>query len=120
MRVLLDTNILIEELRGARVLDGLPARWTVTISAITVMELQALPGLAPAEEEDIWALVRSCIVIPVDESIATLSGRLKRTRAKRVSLDLLIAATAIIQHLPLLTKNPRDFRGIPGLVLLRT
>lgn len=118
MRVLIDTNIIIGELRSGTTLRGLPDRWVPILSVITAMELHALPGTAADEEAAIAAIVTSCIVLPIDQTIATLAGRLKRTRTKRRALDLLIAATAVAYNLPLYTRDTRDFRDIPGLVVM--
>jgi len=42
-------------------------------------------------------------------------GAGRKARAAR-AVDLLIAATALASNLPLYTRNPRDFRGVEGLV----
>lgn len=117
MRLLVDTNILIEELLETPVLSSLPQDETPAISVITVMELLALPGLSQREEGLIHDLLVHCLVLPVDFSIASLAGRLRRTRKKGTATDLLIAATAIISDCVLVTKNIRDFKHIPGLQL---
>lgn len=81
------------------------------------MELVALSGMSRTEEIRVLNLVRALNVIPLDTAIAVRAGRLARTRT-RDRIDLLIAATALEHQIPVLTKNVRDFRRIPGLEVL--
>lgn len=119
MDVLLDTNVLIEEMKGRQMLDALPPHATPAISAVTITELLALSGMGEEEERRILALATFCTLIPVDQSIAIVAGRLKRTRAKRYTVDLLIAATALVYDCTLVTLNVRDFQNIPDLRVLK-
>ncbi len=115
MRFLLDTNVLIEELAGKQTLTELPAEEIPAISAITITEMLALPGLEPHEEARILSLLERCLILPVDFEVAARAGRFQRTRQKKSVLDLLIAATALAFDCVLVTKNVRDFKGIPDL-----
>lgn len=54
--------------------------------------------------------------VSVDQHIARHAGELGRTRATKLP-DLLIAATALELGMPLVTRNVRDFRDIPGLIV---
>jgi len=55
-------------------------------------------------------------VIPVDSRIARTAGWIRR--AYRVNIaDGVIAATALFTGTTLLTRNTRDFRKIPNLLL---
>ena len=116
-RFLLDSNILIGVFNGTLDPRRVARRGTVVLSAVTIMEIYALAGMSDIEQYRIDSAIAMIEIIPIDAVVAKRAGALARTR-HRGRADLLIAATAIVHELPLLTKNTRDFRGIPGLVLL--
>jgi len=116
-RILLDTNILIGVLNGTLDPRRIARRGIVVLSAVTVMEIYALAGMSDIEQHRIDSALAMVEVMPVDVVVAKRAGMLARTRPRRKS-DLLIAATAIVHGLPMITKNIRDFREIPGLALL--
>jgi predicted nucleic acid-binding protein len=66
-------------------------------------------------------LDRRCTVLPVDDDIARragqLRGRLSAEGKTRTQADMLIAATASIHRLTLVTRNERDFTGCEIAVL---
>lgn len=113
MVVLLDTNIVLEHLNSGALRRVAPEIFFV-VSVITVAEALRLPGL---DEESIVTIERFLSITeiqPVDLAIAKRAASLGRTRTTKLP-DLLIAATALELGIPLITKNIRDFRGIPGL-----
>jgi toxin FitB len=111
--VLLDTDVLIDHLRGARRLD--PGADTVSYSVVTRMELFA--GHA-SQNAAVTAVLAPFRELPVERSVAELAGRLRRDHGLRVG-DALIAATALVHRLALATRNVRDFEGVPKLRLHR-
>ena len=115
MQYLLDTNILLKEIASQGSLTGTIHEEIAAISTITVMEVLALPGLSANEEKQIRAILHRCLIFPVDFSVAELAGQLQRTRKKKMTTDLLIAATAIVNNCVLISRNIRDFKGIPNL-----
>ncbi|MFD4421409.1 type II toxin-antitoxin system VapC family toxin [Agromyces sp. NPDC058484] len=126
-RGLLDTNIVI--LRRWIDPDDLPLE--MAICAVTLAELSAgvhlVQGADSAAERArrIDALQRvehEFDPIPFDTDAARAFGRISaavqaigRTPRRRIA-DLMIAAIAASQSLPLYTTNPRDFVGIDELV----
>lgn len=66
-------------------------------------------------------------MLPFDASSARAFGRIyaamaakgRKARGRR-AIDLLIAATALAEGLPLYTRNPEDFRGLADLLDVRT
>ncbi len=108
-RILVDTDVLIDHLRGHRRL--MASRDQVHVSTVTRAELFSGRGV---EERRIRRLLQPMIELPVDAAIAERAGRLRRDSARRLP-DALIAATALEHKLTLVTRNTRDFEGIRAL-----
>lgn len=109
MRLLVDTDILIDHIRGARRFEPGPA--DVCVSAVTRAELYA--GRA-AEESVVDQLLATFHEIDIDRAIAEQAGRLRRT-ARLPMPDALIASTALAHGLTLLTRDARRFDRVSGL-----
>ena len=80
----LDTNILIYYLEGDSLVREDFVRWLLGgerlfISAITRIELLAAPILDKEEEEKIYKLLASLVMLPVDVQIADAAARIRRT-----------------------------------------
>lgn len=130
-RGLLDTNILI--LR--RQLPSGQLRGELAISAVTLAELSAgvhmVRGDRPEaliERANRMALLQlvenEFDPIPFGQRAARMFGRMSaavqasgRTPRRR-AVDLMIAATAAVESIPLYTTNPDDFEGLEGLVAI--
>jgi predicted nucleic acid-binding protein len=131
---LLDTNVLV--LR--RWVDPTELPDEMAISAITLAELSAGPHqVRPDSEQDMYneheerarrteALQRAeseFDPVPFDAEAARIYGRVTaaavaaagREPRRRIA-DLMIAATAISEDLPLYTTNPSDYAGLEKLV----
>jgi predicted nucleic acid-binding protein len=127
--LLLDTNV-ISELRKVR--DGrtnpLFIAWAKTLdwsdlylSVITLYELEL--GVGRLEEYDTvqGKILRTWLgesvlkrfeshILPVNEAVATRSAQLQIPRTRQVE-DTLIAATAYVYNLRVVTRNVSDFEG---------
>ena len=130
---LLDTNILI--LR--RWIDPAELPDEMAISAITLAELSAGPHEVRRNDEqdtydehterarrlDVLQRAESEFdPVPFDVEAARIYGRVSAAviasgrKPRRRMVDLMIAATAIAEDLPLFTTNPDDFRGLHDLL----
>lgn len=120
--MLIDTDIVIWHLRGnsyaGRSIQNASSR---SISAITYMEV--VRGLRNKEEARYWqAFLKNLDVqiLPIEERISTKAmfwmDEFSLSRALQIP-DALIAATAEINGLILMTGNVSDYRFLPGLNL---
>lgn len=130
---LLDTNIMI--LRRWVDPAELPAE--MAISAVTLAELSAGPHEVRRNDEQtlydehIERARRLDVLqraenefdpIPFDVEAARIYGRVSAAviaagrKPRRRAVDLMIAAVAIAEDLPLFTTNPDDFRGLDDLL----
>jgi predicted nucleic acid-binding protein len=124
-RGLVDTSVLIDLPRLDR--DSLPDE--LAVSAVTMAELAAGPHAASdaaerARRQDRLQRAEAAFdPVPFDAGAARAYGRVyaavvhagRKARGQR-ALDLLIAATALAEDLPLYTRNPTDFRGVADLI----
>lgn len=111
-RLLLDTDVLVEYLRGrpaaVAFVEALEAE--LVVSAITVAELFA--GARPAEESALATLVESLTVVPVTNAIASEGGRIRRQFRPSHGTglaDALIAATSKVTRAALVTFNLKHY-----------
>jgi predicted nucleic acid-binding protein len=131
-RGLLDTNILILRQR----IDPAELPDEMAISAITLAELSAGPHeVRPNSEqagydehaerarrlEVLQRAESEFDPVPFDAEAARIFGRVTAAivaagrRPRRRIADMMIAATAIAEALPLFTTNPSDFSGVESL-----
>ena len=128
MMFVLDTNV-VSELRKVRLgkADTNVAVWTESVdaadlfvSAITIMELEL--GVLSIERKDATqgAMLRSWLeqhvlpefsgrTLPVDTAVAQRCARL-HVPGKRSERDALIAATALVHGMTVVTRNVADFK----------
>ena len=123
-RGVLDTSVVVDH----DVIDPALLPDESAIAAVTLAELAAGPHATSDEEERsrrqdrlVWAAA-TWDPLPFDDTAARAYGRLFAAtkaagRSPRARLaDLLIAATAAANSLPLYTRNPADFVGLAGIV----
>jgi len=127
MTILCDTNILSELARSRphpNVLAWSDQVIEISLSVITLEEITYGLAAKPNARIQNWFeqfLRTNCRVLPITEAIAHQAGVLRgtlQTQGKpRTQADMLIAATAYIHKLVLVTRNTRDFEDC-GISLL--
>lgn len=123
--ILLDTNIVIYLLEGDRSTVAYVERFKdhqFCISIITWIELLAGSFHNKKTIKEIRPDVGHFMRLPLTEYVALLSAEILQNEFKKrkrpLFQDSVIAATAIHHRMPLMTNNPRDFRGIKNLKLI--
>lgn len=128
MTYLVDTNVLSQLRRRSKVNDraqawfGRVAPAQLHISSMTVFEIAHGIGQLARRDADAARLLRTWLnasvltafdgrILPFDAAVAQQCAALHIGRT-RLDRDRLIAATAIVQKLVVLTRNVRDFRGL--------
>jgi predicted nucleic acid-binding protein len=124
-RALIDTSVVI----ALEVIEFERLKFDLAVSALTLAELASGPISATddverAKRQECLQLTESTFeVLAFDPACARSYGRIsanvvaqgRKARGRRV-LDLMIAATALANDLPLLTLNPADLRGLEDLI----
>jgi len=118
---LIDTNVLIDHLRGhPKATEFLvpieEGRARACVSVITEYELLAVPVLTANQAQEIARLLTFMPRLAVTSRIARLAADFHR-RYEVLLADALIAATACARRATLVTRNVKDFRPIKGLRL---
>ncbi len=107
MKVLFDTNILIDYLNGVKDAAQEIGRYREkAISLITWMEVMA--GATAQDEPVIKGFLGQFDLLPIDGAVAAEAVAIRRTR--RIKLpDAIILASARSTHRLLITRNTKDF-----------
>jgi toxin FitB len=130
-RYLLDTNVLSETRKSrmdpnvSNFLEGLDSL-SLFISVLTIGEFQRGVEIKRRGDSDAADRIAEWVgqaeqnfadrILPVDEQVARLWGSLSADRTRPV-VDTMIAATAIVHGLVLVTRNIKDVKGIDMLVV---
>jgi predicted nucleic acid-binding protein len=116
---LIDTNTVIDFLD-----DKLPEASSVFLESITyqmsIISRMELLSWSNATNEQITVLqkfIESSIVYPLQEPIIVEAIRLRKNYKMKLP-DAIIAATAVVFELTLITRNLSDFKNISGLKLI--
>ena len=116
MRIVVDTSVLIDHLRGvpeARSIMVNAVKTENSLCASVLTRLEVLAGMKAAEEVATRRLFAALEWVDVDESLAELAGLLARQYLRshpRVDpVDYVIAATAQSLDADLWTKNVKHF-----------
>jgi predicted nucleic acid-binding protein len=123
-RGLLDTSVIVDLDR----LDASQLPEQVAISTVTLAELSAAPSATTdqyerARRQDRLQRTEATFdPLPFDIQSARAYGRVHSAvreqgrQPRRRFADLLIAATALAEDLPLITRNGKDFHGLEKLI----
>ncbi len=126
MRALLDTSFFVatESGRPLGEMDGVTETEVsvVTLAELTVGVLVADDADRPARVATLTAVESTWEPLPVDAEVARQFARivaaLRANRRRVPVLDALVAATAVVEQIPVVTQD-RDYDTIPGVEVIR-
>ncbi|QSW98284.1 PIN domain-containing protein [Haloterrigena alkaliphila] len=127
--MILDTSFLIDTLRGEETVEEavrtVDERGTAQVSSITVMELWEGIHLADSSDHErtvVENLLTDVRELPFDRECATTAGAinatLQRDGAPIEDANVMIAATALVHDVPIVTNNVAHFDRIDDLEIL--
>ena len=119
--IMLDTDIFVDHLRGyppaVSFFGSLTPEREVLFSAVTEAELISGKDCKNGiKKELLLHFLHRWTKIPVSNQVAELAGDLVRDYSLALP-DALIAATALVSKAELLTRNIKDFKDVPHLLV---
>ncbi len=118
-RYLIDTNVAIEYVGGLlpekamKMLDGIIDD-KFYFSVINKIELLGFSGISKNEEEIFQKFINAANVLGLYEDVVNQTIFLRKKHKIKIP-DAIIAATALVNNLVLLTRNTKDFKSIDNL-----
>ncbi|HUM53370.1 MAG TPA: type II toxin-antitoxin system VapC family toxin [Chitinophagales bacterium] len=119
MNYLLDTNVVINYLDGSLPVSGMQLLNTIVddapmISIITKMETLGYNFTSIDEQTTLETFINGSTILDLNNDIVNKTIDIKK--GKKIKLpDAIIAATAIVYDLVLVSRNISDFKNISGI-----
>lgn len=125
-KMVVDTGVFLEYLgatdKSQTLLQSVSAEGVLTISAITLYELY-MAATTREKLRDVQVLTKELLVLPLTDDVALNAAKifqhLKRQQKPIELRDILIAATAVVNDLPIMTLNRAHYELIEGLKIAK-
>ncbi len=122
MSYLLDTNFVINYFKGiyqgdARIFTDSIINKPTFISVITRIELLGWSSISEKDLVIINDFISDSIVFSLEETIINQTIALRKNQKLKLP-DAIIAATALVHNMQLLTHNTKDFENISDLIVV--
>ena len=120
-KILLDTNAIISLLKNERNISTILSNYSeVYISVISVLEFQSYTHITKADLELFNLFVSRIIVVDLFHTDFALQHEIIQIRKiNKIKLpDAIIAATALVNNLTLISRNVFDFNNVSGIIII--
>jgi len=115
---LLDSNIVIAVASSDdAAVNRLVLESSYSVSVVTRIEVLGYQRLTQEDKDDLLAFLAGGRELGLDDAVAETAVRLRQERRMGLG-DAIIAATALVHRLPLVTRNWDDFKHVAGLELV--
>jgi len=123
--MVIDTGLFIEHIRAKDKLNTtlylIPDNTELFVSSITMYELY-MGATTKEKENEVRSITEDLQVLPFTDAVAFKAAQLYHQLKKQNKLiefrDIFIAATCLVNDIPLATLNKKHFKRIESLVLL--
>jgi predicted nucleic acid-binding protein len=118
-----DTNTIIYYLQqlftppAENFIDNIIANNTPCISAITEIELLCWKTATEKDLQLLHSFINDATVIELEQPIKLKTAELRKTHKIKLP-DAIIAATALVYGLTIITRNTSDFKNMDGLKVI--
>ena len=116
----IDSNIIIAYLSNDEQVVQTIMRWreegiALFLSSVVETEVLSYSNWKVEEQRAVEQFLKeNFTLIPFDRTLARIAAEIRRG-SKIKFPDAAIAATALLTHTPLVTRNTRDFKQVPNL-----
>lgn len=123
IKYLWDTNTAIYYLQrqfspsAEKFMDSILQEYQPSISAITEIELLCWKTASESDLAVLKDFIEDSVVFELEKEIKLKTAELRKTNKIKLP-DAIIAATAVVHNLTLLTRNVSDFQNIQDLSVL--
>ena len=114
--ILVDTNIVLYLLNGSNTLVELLHGKHIYLSFITELELLGFKDISVKEERQVASLLSECLVISMSNGIKEKYVEIRKKYKLKLP-DAIIAATAIVSNIPLISAD-KQFKVVKELTLI--
>jgi toxin FitB len=116
--MLIDSNIIIYAAKPEYPkLRQFVATYAPAVSAVSYVEVLGYHQLTNEERLDLEAFFAVALILDLTFSILNQAVQLRQQRKMTLG-DSLVAGTALVHQLTLVTRNTKDFEWVPNLRLL--
>ncbi len=118
-RYLIDTNVIIDNFANKLTEKGKTLLYyiEITVSAVTKIEVLGWLNASEKQLEPLNAFMEIATVLPISEAVIEKTIAIRQ--GKKIALgDAIIAATALVYDLTIISRNTSDFKNIEGLVVI--
>jgi toxin FitB len=115
---LIDSNDVIDATKvGGKALREWMAEESLAVSAVSYIEVLGYHRLTEEDREDLEAFFSAVLVLPLSGEVIEQAVKLRQIRKMSLG-DALVAGTALVHQLTLVTRNVKDFTWVDGLTVI--
>lgn len=118
-RYLIDTNVIIDNFGNKLPEKAKKLLYAIelTVSAVSKIEVLGWINATKEQLQPLYDFMEIASILPINEAVIEKTIALRQS--KRIELgDAIIAATALVFDLVLISRNTSDFKNISGLQVI--
>ena len=118
-RYLIDTNVIIDNFGNKLPEKAKTLLYSIdlTVSAVTKIEVLGWINATKEQLQPLYDFMEIANILPINEAVIEKTITIRQT--KKIALgDAIIAATALVYDLIVISRNISDFKNIDGLKVI--